>query len=109
MSSQQAELTADCGRAAAWFGFGQGGGREEQGLQVAIAESVDGELGVVDCLKQVRVSGFERMQCPDRAAVAADAFLDGSCEFAQACCVIHTSERRATAIERFLRDFRTAM
>jgi len=89
VSAQQAEFAADGGGTAARFCFGCRGGGQEERLQVAIPECVDGELAAIDGPQQGQVASLERVQGAYRAALPAHTLFDRSRQFPQRRGIVH--------------------
>lgn len=88
MSPEKPKLPADGCGATALLDLALGRRGIEEGLQVAIAQAVNGELAPMDGLQQGVIPGFERMQRATGLALEPNATLDGGGELLQGGAVI---------------------
>jgi hypothetical protein len=99
-------MAAERRRASALVGRRSG---EEQSLQVAVAQAVNGKLAAIDGFKERQIASLEGVQSAYWTTLPARAFLDRGREFPQGCSIIYLRQRGAIAVEGFLGNFRTPM
>ncbi len=81
----------------------------QQGLEVSVSESVDGELPPIDGLQQLMVIGLEEAQRADTPSLTLARSLQISGEFAEPGAVVHRTEGVPIALVGFLGNLAAAV